>query len=70
VHTPKPPKVVSITAIEHRLITPDQKSHRLIVGIGSQRFAIDFFTRITTLPPHTGNQRAPVIPMKKKEGKS
>jgi hypothetical protein len=42
----KPPKVVFIAAAEHRLLAVDQKSHRLIVGIGSQRFAIDYFTRI------------------------
>ena len=65
---PKPPKVVPITADEHRLIATDQKSHRLIVGIGSQRFAIDFFTRITTLPPHTGDQPTTLLPMKKKKG--
>ena len=65
---PKPPKVVPITADEHRLIATDQTSHRLIVGIGSQRFAIDFFTRITTLPPYTGDQPAAVLPMKKKKG--
>jgi hypothetical protein len=67
---PKPPKVVPITADEHRLIATDQTSHRLIVGIGSQRFAIDFFTRITTLPPHTGDQPATVLPKKNKGGKS
>jgi hypothetical protein len=65
---PKPPKVVPITADDRRLIATDQRSHRLIVGIGSQRFAIDFFTRITTLPPHTGDQPAAVLPMKKKKG--
>jgi hypothetical protein len=63
---PKPPKVVPITADEHRLIAMDQKSHRLIVGIGSQRFAIDYFTRISTLPSNTGDQPAAVLPMKKK----
>ncbi len=67
---PKPPNVVPITADEHRLIAMDQKAHRLIVGIGSQRFAIDYFTRITTLPPRTGDQPAAVLPMKKKGGKS
>jgi len=46
----------------------DEKSHRLIVAIGSQRFAIDYFTRITPLPPHTRDQPAPVLPIKKKAG--
>jgi hypothetical protein len=65
----KTPKVVPITADEHRLIATDQKTHRLIVGIGSQRFAIDYFTRITTLPPHTCDQPATVRPIKKNGGK-
>ena len=66
---PKPPKVVSITPDEHRLIAMDQKSHRLIVGIGSQRFAIDYFTRISTLPSNTGEQPATVLPIKQNGGK-
>ena len=65
---PKPPKVVPITADEHWLIAMDQKAHRLIVRIGSQRFAFDFFTRITKLPPHTGDHPAAVLPMKKRKG--
>jgi hypothetical protein len=65
---PKTPKVVPINVAEHRLIATDQKTHRLIVGIGSQRFAIDYFTRITTLPPHTGDQPATVLPIKKNGG--
>jgi hypothetical protein len=67
---PKPPRVVPITADEHRLIAMDHKTHRLIVAIGSQRFAVDFFTRITTLSPHTGDQPAPVLRMKEKKGKN
>ncbi len=66
---PKPPKVVPITTDEHRLIAMDQKTHRLIVAIGSMRFAIDYFTRISTLPSNTGDQPAAVIPIKKKGGK-
>ena len=66
---PKKPKVVPITADEHRLIARDEKSHRLIVAIGSQRFAIDYSARITTLSPHTGDQPATVLPIKKKGGK-
>jgi hypothetical protein len=41
----------------------------LILGIGSQRFAFDFLTRITKLPPQTGDQPAAVHPLKKREGK-
>jgi hypothetical protein len=66
---PKPPRVVPITADEHRLIAMDHETHRLIVAIGSQRFAVDFFTRITTLSPPTGDQPAPVLPMKETGGK-
>jgi len=66
---PKPPRVVPITADEHRLIAMDHKTHRLIVAIGSQRFAIDYFTRISTLPSNTGDQPATVLPIKKKGGK-
>ena len=69
VHMPKKPKVVPITAEEHRLIAMDQKTHRLIVAIGSMRFAIDYFTRISTLPSNTGDQRATVLPIKKNGGK-
>ena len=66
---PKPPRVVPITADEHRLIAMDHKTHRLIVAIGSQRFAIDYFTRISTLPSNTSDQPATVLPIKKKGGK-
>jgi hypothetical protein len=38
----------------------------MIFAIGQQRYAFDFFTRITHLPPHTGDQPAPVITMRKK----
>jgi hypothetical protein len=43
---PKPPKVVPIQEEKHRLIARDQKSQRIILGIGSERIAIDFFSRI------------------------
>jgi len=68
-HMPKTPKVVSITPNGHRLIAMDEKSHRLIVGIESERFAIDYFTRLTTPPSHTGDQPATVLPIKKNGGK-
>jgi hypothetical protein len=35
------------------------------VGMGSERFAIDFSSRITKLPPFTGNEPARVVPMNK-----
>ena len=60
------PKVVPLTEEKHQVIATDQKSQRMIVGIGQKRIAIDLFTRFTRLPPHTGDQPAPVITMKKK----
>jgi hypothetical protein len=61
------PKVVPLTEEKHQIIATDQKSQRMIVGIGQQRIAIDLFTRFTRLPPHnTGDQPALVVTMKKK----
>src|SRR5438067_1686068 len=37
----KPPKVVPIEEQQYRLIAEDQKAHRIIFGIGSERMAID-----------------------------
>jgi len=61
----KTPKVVSFPAPENRIIASDKHTRRIIVGIGKQRFAIDYFTRITDLPPATGDRPAPVVPMRK-----
>lgn len=47
-----------------KLIAQDEVTHRLIVAIGSQRVALDFFTRITHLPPHTGDRPATLQPMR------
>ena len=62
---PKPPKVVPIEEEKYRLIARDTKSQRVILGIGSERIAIDFISRISKLPPATGDQPAAVLPMKK-----
>jgi hypothetical protein len=62
---PKPPKVVPIQEQKYRLIARDQKSQRIILGIGSERIAIDFISRISKLAPETGNQTAAVLPIKK-----
>jgi hypothetical protein len=62
---PKPPKVVPIQEQKYLLIARDQKSQRIILGIGSERIAIDFFSRISKLAPETGDQPAAVLPMKK-----
>jgi hypothetical protein len=66
---PKPPKVVPIAEEETKLIARDTKAHRIIIGIGSERMALDFFSRITKLPPHAGDQPAAVLPMNKKSFK-
>ena len=64
---PKTPKVVSIQEETNKakLIAKDSEGQRIIIGIGSQRMALDFHTRITHLPPETGNQPAEVVPMTK-----
>ena len=61
------PKVVPMTEEKRQVIATDQKSQRVIIGIGQQRIAFDLFRRVTRLPPHTGDQPAPVVTMKKKE---
>jgi hypothetical protein len=48
-----------------KMIAHDQEGHRIIIGIGSQRMALDFQTRITRLPSNTGDQPAAVVPMMK-----
>jgi hypothetical protein len=69
----KPPKrtelskVIPLTEEKHRVIASDPPSHRMIFAIGQQRYAFDFFTRITHLPPHTGDQPATILPMKGKK---
>jgi hypothetical protein len=67
-------KVVPFAEAKQRLIARDSKAQRIILGIGSERIAIDFFSRVTKLPPHTGDQPAEVLPIhpsktKKKAGK-
>jgi hypothetical protein len=37
----------------------------MIFRIGKRRLAFDFFTRVTELPPTTGDHPAPVLPMTK-----
>jgi len=61
----KTPKVVvPLNSHEARVIASDEQCQRLIVGIGNRRIAFDFFTRISDLPPETGDRPAPVLPMK------
>lgn len=37
---------------------------RFILGIGTQRIAFDFTSRVTELKPGTGDAPAPVVPLK------
>jgi hypothetical protein len=47
------------------LIAIDTKAKRIILGIGGERIAIDWFSRISKLPPETGDKPAAVLPLKK-----
>ena len=66
----KPAKVISIdrTALkstsDFRVIASDPESSRMIITIGRERYAYDMTTRITRLHPTTGDQPAPVVPLK------
>jgi hypothetical protein len=63
------PKVVPIDQPEPispdrpRLIASDKVTKRVIIAIGGQRLAYDFTTRITRLPPATGDHPAPIVPL-------
>jgi hypothetical protein len=63
------PKVVPIQESKSTIIARDPKSQRVILGIGSERIAIDFTSRITRLPPHTGDEPAPILSMKQNKKK-
>ena len=61
---PKRTKVVPIEEEKYRLIAVDERAQRVIFGIGGQRFAIDLLSRVSLLPPATGDRPANVLPMK------
>jgi len=63
---PKRTKVVPLDVEKYRPVATDEVAHRVICSIGGQRFAIDLLSRITPLPPSTGDRPAEVLPMKKK----
>jgi hypothetical protein len=63
---PKRTKFVPIHEEKNRPISIDERAHRVILGIGGMRFAIDFLSRVSLLPPATGDYPANVLPMKKK----
>ena len=48
-----------------RVIASDAVTNRIIIAIGSQRFAYDQTTRITELPPTAGDEPAPVVPLRR-----
>ena len=48
-----------------RVVARDTVSRRIIIGIGGERFALDFTSRFTPLAPGTGDAPAPVLPWKK-----
>ena len=52
-------------ATKPRFIARDAQTHRVILGIGSERYAMEITTRMTKLPPGTGDAPAPVVPLKK-----
>ena len=63
------PKVVPIREDERKLIAEDPLTNRFILGIGKQRIAFDFTTKVTELAPGTGDRPATVLPMKHKRQK-
>jgi hypothetical protein len=52
-----------------RVIASDEKSKRFILSVGSDSVARDFTTRVTKLPPHTGDKPAEVLAFQKKSKK-
>jgi hypothetical protein len=61
----KPSKIIPFQSPKARFIASDDQSQRVIVGIGTQRIALDFSTRITELPRTTGDQPASFLPTSK-----
>ena len=70
---PRPPKVVPMTKVvpitqpTPKLIAEDEQTKRLIIAIGRQRIAFDMTTRITHLPPNTGDHPGVVLPLQARE---
>ena len=65
------PIVVPITGEKCRLIAEDLSTNtkRMILGVGKQRIAFDFTTKVTELAPGTGDRPAEVRPIKQKRQK-
>ena len=62
---PKPKKVVPIRrpAAKAQVVAADPIGRRIILQIGSKRMAYDFHVTTTELGRHTGDGRAPIVPM-------
>ena len=65
------PVVVSITGKKCEIVAEDLSAptKRFILGIGKQRIAFDFTTKVTELAPGTGDKPATVQPLKQKRQK-
>src|SRR5580658_7656034 len=50
------------------VIAHDTETQRVIIGIGGQRLAFDFTTRVTELKPGTGDAPGPVSILKPRKG--
>jgi hypothetical protein len=66
VNMSKQQKVVPIRKEASSPIDSGPDSFRILVSIGGQRFAIDFLTRISSLPSATVDRTGDILPMKKK----
>ena len=51
-----------------RMIAHDTETQRIIIGIGGQRLAFDFTTRVTKLKPGTGDAPAAVSILQPRKG--
>ncbi len=60
---PDSTKVVPIVEKRPHLVASNQETQRYIVSGGGQPIAFDLNTTFTRLPPGTGNQPAPVLPI-------
>ncbi len=67
---PKTPKVVPLDHSKSGVIAADEETNRVIIAIGQQRIAFDLTTRITHLPPNTGDHPAAVLPLQAREAET
>jgi len=64
---PNPPAVVPLSEERRSMMATNEKTSRVIMKIGPQRVAFDFTSRLTELPPGTGDRTASVLPMEKRK---